>query len=139
MGYTTEFTGELKFTSEATAAQLAALNEMFGEDCRDHPEWGAKDAYYIDPELNDDFTGVRWNGAEKSYEMVECVNVVIRQMRQQWPNFGLSGSMAAQGEDVEDRWALTIGEDGFAHKAKIAVTGKVVVCPHCDERFVLEG
>lgn len=39
MEYNTTFTGELKFVEEATASQLAALNAMFGEDCRDHPEW----------------------------------------------------------------------------------------------------
>lgn len=138
MGYTTKFTGELRFTSEATASQLAELNTILGEDCREHPGWATTDAGYIDLELNDDFTGIRWNGAEKTYEMVECVDVVIRQMRKKWPDFGLSGSMAARGEDVDDRWVLTIGEDGFAHKKKIALTGKVVVCPHCEERFVLE-
>lgn len=138
MGYSTNFTGELKFTAEATAPQLAALKAMMGEDCREHPEWNAPGLYYIDLELTDDFTGIKWNGAEKTYELEKLVNVVLRVMREKWPQFGLTGTLGAQGEDVEDRWALQMGEDGFAHKVKRAMTGKIVTRPHCDERFALE-
>jgi|CXWK01.1.fsa_nt_gi hypothetical protein len=139
MGYTTEFRGELRFAKEPTASQLAAVKAMCGEDCRDHPEWDAPGLYYIDLELTDDFTGIKWNGAEKTYDLDKLVNVVLVEMRKKWPNFGLTGTLAAQGEDVEDRWALTIGEDGLAHKTKLAVTGKIVTCPHCDARFALEA
>ncbi len=139
MGYNTNFTGELKFIAEATAPQLAALKAMMGEDCRDHPDWNATGLYYIDLELNEDFTGIKWNGTEKTYELEKLVNVVLRVMREKWPAFGLVGTLSAQGEDVEDRWALTIGEDGLAHKVKVALTGKIVTCPHCEERFALEA
>lgn len=139
MGYSTKFSGELKFTVEPTASQLAALKSMCGEDCREHPEWNATGIYYIDLELTDDFSGLRWNGAEKTYYLDKLVNVVICEMRKKWPDFGLSGALEAQGEDVEDRWALSIGEDGFAYKTPIALTGKVVTCPHCGDRFALEG
>ena len=138
MGYSTNFTGELKFTTEATARQLAALKAMMGEDCREHPEWGAPGLYYIDLELTDDFTGIKWNGAEKTYDLEKLVNVVVRVMREKWPQFGLAGSLGAQGEDVADRWALQMGADGLAHKVKVAMTGKIVTCPHCSERFALE-
>jgi hypothetical protein len=138
MGYTTNFIGELKFTREATAPQLAALNAMLDEDCRDHPEWNAPDLYEIDLELTDQFDGLRWNGAEKTYDMDKLVNVVLRVMREKWPDFGLAGEMQAQGEDVSDRWALVIGPDGWAAKLKYAPSGKTVRCPHCDETFSLE-
>lgn len=137
MGYTTKFEGELRFTSELTAKQLAALNEMLGEDCRDHPEWEAQDLYYIDLELTPDFGGVRWNGTEKTYGLEKLVNVVIKQMRKKWPDFGLTGSLLAQGEQFDDRWALSIGADGMAHKSKIAIVGQVVTCPHCERKFEL--
>jgi hypothetical protein len=39
MGYKTQFKGVLKFTQEPTVQQIAVLNKMFGEDCREHPEW----------------------------------------------------------------------------------------------------
>lgn len=139
MGYSTNFDGELRFTNELAASQLATLKAMCGEDCREHPEWDAKGLYYIDLELTDDFSGVRWNGAEKTYDLEKLVNVVLVEMRKKWPAFGLVGTLSAQGEDVEDRWALTIGEDGIAYKMKLAVTGKIITCPHCDGRFELEA
>jgi hypothetical protein len=138
MGYTTNFNGELKFIREATSPQLGTLNAMLDEDCRDHPEWVAPDLYTIDLELTDQLDGLRWNGAEKTYDLDKLVNVVLRLMRETWPDFGLTGQLQAQGEDVGDRWALVIGEDGWAAKLKYAPTGKVVRCPHCDEAFTLE-
>lgn len=139
MGYSTDFLGTLTFTKELTAGQLATIKAMCGEDCRDHPEWEAEDLYYMDIELTDDFTGLKWNGAEKTYGLEEIVNVVIKEMRKVWPDFGLSGSLSAQGEDVEDRWSLTIGDDGMAHKVPVVLTGKIVTCPHCAGRFELEA
>jgi hypothetical protein len=138
MGYHTEFKGKLEFTTEMTATQLAALKKMLGEDCRDHPEYEAPGLYYIDLELMEDFSGLEWSGAEKTYDMEQLVNVVIKQMRKQWPEFGLSGILAAQGEDIEDRWELRIGDDGFAQKRKIVISGTRIVCPHCEGTIILE-
>lgn len=137
MGYTTEFKGELKFTKELTATQLAELASMLGQDCRQHPEWGTKDLYYIDLELTKDFSGIKWDGSEKTYGLENLVNVVIHQMRKKWPDFGLSGSLLAQGEEIGDIWQLTIGDDGLAKKVPVALAGRIVTCPHCDERFLL--
>lgn len=140
MGYSTKFDDELRFTHELTAPQLAALNAMFGEDCRDHPEWDSgKGLYYIDLELNEGFSGIRWNGAEKTYDMDKLVNVVIHEMRKVVSDFGLTGQLLAQGESAEDRWALVIGEDGLASKVDIAFTGQIVHCPECGKRFAVEG
>ncbi len=138
MGYSTSFEGELLFTKELKASQLAKLNTILGEDCRDHPEWNAPNLYYIDLELNQDYTGLKWSGAEKTYGMESCVNVVIQEMQKDDPEFGLQGTLSAQGEDVGDRWALSI-ENGVAVKTKISLKGKKVTCPHCDEQFLLEG
>jgi hypothetical protein len=139
MGYSTRFDGELKFTADPSAKALAKLNQMFGEDCRDHPEWNAHDLYYVDLELTEDFSGLKWNGAEKTYDLDKLVNVVIREMRKDFPDFGLSGSLLAQGEEAEDRWALVIGEDGWASKQTIATTGQRVKCPNCEHKFLLEA
>jgi hypothetical protein len=139
MGYTTKFLGSLKFTGELTATQLAHLKKMLNEDCRDHPEWGATDLYYIDLELADDFSGLRWSGAEKTYSMEKLVNVVIREMRKRWPEFGLSGELEAQGEDHDDRWRLVIGADGMAAKVKHPRLGQKVECPYCERTFTLEA
>jgi hypothetical protein len=55
MGYSTDFKGELKFTNDPTVKQLGKLQEFLGQDCREHPEWGATHMTYIDLELLDDF------------------------------------------------------------------------------------
>lgn len=63
MGYTTNFKGELKFTKELKASELAKLSSMLGEDCREHPEWDYEGPlYYIDLELLEDFSGIKWDG-----------------------------------------------------------------------------
>jgi hypothetical protein len=139
MGYSTDFKGELRFVSEPSTKQLAALSAMFGEDCRDHPEWNAPELYYVDLELTEDFGGIRWNGAEKTDALEKIVNVVITEMRKQWPEFSLVGQMVAQGERFEDRWVLSVGLNGIAEKVATAITGEVVECPHCGKRFALEG
>lgn len=139
MGYSTDFTGELKFTRELIASQLAAIKKMLGEDCREHPEWGAKDLYYVDLELTDDFSGLKWSGAEKTYHMERIVQLVIDEMRKKWPDFGLSGQLNAQGEDVEDRWTLAIKADGNATKIKVPLVGQRIECPSCGKRFIAEG
>lgn len=139
MGYTTEFKGELKFTTELTASQLAYLKTMLGEDCRDHPEWQAPGLYCIDLELNDEFSGIRWDGTEKTYDMDQLVNVVAREMRKKYPTFSLTGKLFAQGEDAEDQWWLVIDADGLAKKVPIQITGAIVTCPECEHRFIVDN
>jgi hypothetical protein len=139
MGYTTKFKGELKFVHEPTVAQLKKLNSMFGEDCREHPEWDAKDLSYIDLKLADDLSGIKWDdGTEKTYHMERLVNVVITEMRKQFPDFALAGKLLAQGEEIEDRWELAIWTDGLAYKRDLPMPGKKVKCPHCRESFYIE-
>lgn len=120
MGYNTNFVGELRFAIEPTAAQLAALKEILGEDVRDHDDWivdTRTGCTYIDLVLTDDFCGIRWDDStEKTYGLEEAVNVVTRLMRQHWPEFRLVGHLNAQGEDFEDRWSLVIDADGWASR-----------------------
>ena len=143
MGYTTDFEGTLTFAHEATAPQLAALNRMFGEDCREHPEWAQEnDDYglslnYVSLKLADDFSGIQWSGMKKTYRMDLLVNVVTNEMRKTWPDFTLAGELMAQGEDIEDRWRLYIDAAGMAQREDLALVGKLVTCPLCEGRFVL--
>lgn len=139
MGYSTSFSGELKFSTELTASQLAYLSSLLDEDRRDHPEWKAPDAfYYVALELTEDFSGLRWNGQEKTYGMDAIVNTVIRLMRERWEDFGLVGRMDAQGEDIGDVWAL-IAEGDSARKLQLMLEGRHVECPHCEQEFVLDA
>ena len=137
MGYTTQFKGELKFTTELSVKQLAKVKSFFGEDCREHPEWDGEGSY-IDLELNNDFTGIQWDSAtEKNSGMVSHVNIIINQMKKETPDFGLSGQMVAQGEDFDDRWMLEI-ENGRAITKKIEIKGTKVTCPRCEEDFIID-
>lgn len=137
MGYSTDFDGTLEFTKEPTASQLATIKSYFGEDFRDHPEWG-HDGYYIDLELSSDFLGIQWDGSEKTYDMIGTINFIIREMKKMDPDLGLTGSLHAQGEDFDDRYDIVIGDDGFAHKKEIIRTGTKVQCPHCEQHFYLD-
>lgn len=142
MGYNTRFTGTLTFTCELSVPMLKRLNEFFGEDPCDHPEWGlGRDVGYIDLKLAPDYSGLQWDdGTEKTYGLEISVAMVVREMRKEWPQFGLRGSLLAQGEDVEDRWELVVNEvSGFTEKRKVPIPGTKITCPHCRRKFYHEG
>lgn len=108
MGYDTKFAGELKFTCGLNDEQMEHLNGILGESSFDHPEWDDTDVDYVELEMTDDNDGLQWNGTEKVSDMEEQINVVIREMQKKYPEFGLAGKIMAQGEDLEDRYAITI-------------------------------
>jgi hypothetical protein len=138
MGYNTHFKGVLEFAEDLKASQLAKLKKILGEDCRDHPEWKTQDLYSIDLKLTEDFSGLVWDGSEKTYSMAGLINVVVTQMRPTCPTFGLKGELLAQGEDIDDRYWIAIGPDGYARREDIAPKGKKVTCPFCCQSFRLE-
>ncbi|MCA9748126.1 MAG: hypothetical protein KC414_03415 [Romboutsia sp.] len=118
MGYNTDFKGELKFTNELTATQLAELKNILGEDCRDHKDWGRTDLTHINLRLLDDFTGVCWDTSEKTYDMVEKIELIIQLMRRKYPNFGLKGQFLAQGKYIEDRYTIIVNDDKVTVKTQ---------------------
>lgn len=144
MGYNTKFKGELKFKTEITVQALGALNAMLGEDFRDHKEWakfGATDRLsYIDLKLTNKFDGLRWNNeTEKTYDLEKIVTAVIAIMRENYPDFSLTGSLNAQGEEAEDRWDLVMNAEGtIASKKKVPIPGTKTECPSCGHTFYVE-
>jgi len=106
MGYTTKFEGRLNFNKNLPISAISKLKTILGEDCREHPEWSRPDLTYIDLKLTDDLMGVEWDGSEKTYDLVEKVNLIIKLMRQEYPDFELTGEMSAQGEEIDDIWKL---------------------------------
>lgn len=136
MGYSTEFRGEFKFTKELTATQLAKLKSYLDEDCRDHPEWNVPDLYYVNLELLDDFSGITWNGAEKTDDLTDYLNLIINGMKEIMSDFGLKGKMLCQGENIEDRYEIVI-KDGLAVHIDTKPSGAKIICPHCEEEFYL--
>ena len=141
MGYSTKFAGELLFTRPLTHYQVADLENFLGEDCRGH-SWeeflGMKPSLtYIDLKFNNEQTGLRWDGSEKTYDLVEKVNLIILWMKTKYgsDSFGLTGSMNAIGESNDDVWILMIGEDGFAHKISCKINPFKLTCPHCNKEI----
>lgn len=141
MGYSTDFTGALKFTRPMTPTELAYVETLMGFDL---PEdfngyiFPHGKPHYVQLEVSKDKTGIKWDGNEKFYDAVEAVNFVIDNARRQIADFGLSGQMEAQGEEIGDHWFLVIGEDGFAKRVEAPKVGDVVTCPHCDNEFLLK-
>lgn len=131
MGYSTTFEGSLKFTADLPIKALTKLTKILGEDCREHPEWGPTSVTHIDLKLCEDFTGIEWNGSEKTYNLPEAIRLVIVLMQKDYPNFGLVGSLEAQGEDADDQWSLICYENAIAIKEKEKDDGikrYIVVC-----------
>ena len=117
MGYSTTFKGELKFTIELDAEHIAKIKSFLGEDCREHPEWGNTKLTYVDLEFTENFSGLKWDGSEKTYDLVDKVNLLIENIKKEYPDFGLYGELSAQGEEASDQWILTI-ENGKATNKK---------------------
>lgn len=138
MGYHTDFSGKLSFTRPLTSEQKTYLNTILGERCVNHPEWNAPHLRYgVDLKLLDDESGLKWNGAEKTYDMDQIVQLVIRLMQEKFPDFGLTGKLIAQGESIDDLWQLYI-ENGEVKTKDLAIEGKEIECPHCHRTFVYD-
>lgn len=151
MGYSTSYDGILKFNSELTTKELGFLSQFLDEDLRDHSsDWAkypgfkeAKEAgYYINLEIAKDFSGLQWNGAEKTSGMIEVVNFIINAMKTIKPDFTLVGKFMCQGEDHNDIWILHVDNNGIAVRIDIEniipiLNGKVE-CPECGTSFMVE-
>lgn len=136
MGYNTDFSGSLQFLYPLKTKERKDLEAFFGEDCRDHKdEWDAGDLTWIDLELTEDESGIQWNGSEKSYDMCKKINMIIRNMRKKYPNFGFSGKMIAQDEDLNDRYEIFAKPDGTVEEGSISITA---ICPKCGHSFLAE-
>lgn len=130
MGYSTDFDGVLTFKEPLTSDALGYLNTFLDERSDEI------DAY-VDLEITKDFKGIKWNGAEKTYYMVEAINFITEKMREKYPEFELEGQFNAQGEDFSDRWVLDM-VGGKAVKKEVVLKGKIITCPNCEEEFELE-
>jgi hypothetical protein len=136
MGYTTKFKGVLKFANPLTIEQLKALNEVLGEDSDvlksfQLPE---EDYSYLQYEVTKDMSGLQWDGGEKFYYAENALNLILRYMRSQWPDFTLTGELLASGEEAGDVWKLVM-DDGVATRVDAIPSGVKVKCPECDHKF----
>ena len=102
MGYSSDMSGELLFTAELTAPQLATLQSLL--NC---------EVPWPNLRLNENFNGLVPDQQEaKNYSTKEAIISIIEEMRLQWPSFGLRGRLDFLGEDG-DRWSIFVDpEDG---------------------------
>lgn len=133
MGYNTDIIGSLRFTRELTTSELATVKQYLGEDLREHPEWGEHPAYvyFVDLGITDDFSGLEDAAEEKTNTCAELINWLVKKVREDIPDFGLTGTLQCQGEDFDDRYKIVM-RDGVAVKVDEPITGQVVTCPHCE-------
>lgn len=141
MGYNTDFTGELYFTNKLSVNELDILNQfLYSVDVREHAEWdNPAGVTWIELQMVFDCvgkeSGIKWNGAEKTYAMDKAIELILREMRKEFPEFGLKGTLIGQGEDIDDRFSI------FVDGAEITVlplgvdADLRVTCPHCGHSF----
>jgi len=137
MGYDTQSDGILKFKNELTIPQLTKIRTFLGEDCREHPEWGKTNLTYIDLELSKDYSGLKWDGSEKTYDLKDKINLIITEMKKSFPDFELEGHLLAQGDSIEDRYYISI-ENGLAIESDLLyrITNLNEKCKYTEEEFI---
>ncbi len=139
MGYSTNYNGEMKFKNELTAKQLAHLNKIIGEDCREFDSQYSKKSnwYYLSLELTKEYDGLKWDGSEKTNCVEDMLNYITEYMRKAgYSDFELTGKMECQGEEVGDYYFIEM-ISGVACVQNVVVQGDVVLCPHCGLKFIL--
>jgi len=141
MKYSMEVEEEFKFNKDLTVSELSHLQKFLGEDIRDHSEWEknkySREFNYIDLRITEDFSGIEWDGSEKTYGLCDQINYIISQMIKIKPDFKLEGKFICRGEDFDDRYKIII-KDGIAQVLAIEVIGTNVTCPCCGKTFILE-
>lgn len=116
-----EVEGELKFTTELRAGQLAYLKTFCTDDG-------------LCLELNDTFSGLQWDGSECE-SLADEINQVTAYMRNSLPEFGLTGRLRIQDGTV---WLVEIGDEGIAYRKDIE-EGTFITCPHCHQSISLDS
>jgi hypothetical protein len=138
MGYTTNFQGVIKITPELKASEIKFIQNMFGDMREWNPAMAKElDMTWLNFEFDKDFTGIGWDGAEKFYDADKCMEVLINETIKKYPHLSFNGILQAQGEDFDDKWQLIVKNNKVSRK-EVALKGKIIECPHCEEKFELE-
>lgn len=104
MGYHTEFYGHFDISPALPPEKIKELND-FCEQYHNEDEQrrlGIKFSYNCDWQFSEDGTKMAWNGCEKSYEMLQWANVLLKRM----PGHELAGTIRADGEEYGDVWLM---------------------------------
>lgn len=128
MGYNTKFSGELLFKNPLSSEKLNYINNLFGiciDKGQEKGNW-----VVIDLEFNEDLTGIRWDGSEKTHMLEESINFIIDKVGRYYSfDFELTGEIKAQGEEIGDGYIIKI-ENNRAIRLNTAH-----MCPSCGHEF----
>lgn len=133
MGYSTSFTGGLKFSRVLTVTEYNYLNG-FSED-RHEGEQGMPGTWcqWIP---NKEGTELVWDGGEKFYEYIEWLKWLIENYFKK-NDIVLNGAIRWEGEDNKDVGIITV-TDNYVEVEELQLVG-AVDCPNCGHTFVPEG
>lgn len=141
MGYNTDYTGVIGFSRELKGSEITHLEPYLHSqyDRREDPNNtdNVGDFNWIDLEFSGDFMGLEYNGSEKSRNMEGQLQFAINRLVEKAPDVMCNGEMLAQGEEHDDRYKIIVTNNKVTVK-KIVLKGKKVVCPNCNEEFILE-
>ena len=132
MGYTTEFEGKISVDPALTLDQFNLINDL--KDSEDWRKGNGQPGGWCGWRPAKDGTGILWDDSEKFYYSVEWMQYIIDLL----PEHQFSGEIAAQGEEMSDRWILQV-KHRMAVKLDHPSLGQIVRCPHCEEQFELEA
>lgn len=104
MGYTTEFYGHFDISPALPPEKVRELNDFCERYFlpEDQKKFGIKFSYNCDWQFSEDGTKMSWNGCEKSYEMLEWANVLLKKMS----DHQVTGAIRAEGEEQGDVWLM---------------------------------
>lgn len=108
MGYNTEFDGRIELTPPLTAEQVATIQTFsetrHGGDIDRHP---GMPAIWCDLTASEDGRSIVWNGNEKSYNIPEWMDYLVKTYLRPW-GVTANGVLDAYGESRGDVWHLKV-------------------------------
>ena len=139
MGYTTDFSGGLKFNRELTHKEWMELKELGNYDSyqegykkyTDTPDTLPNS--YLQWEPNSDGTQYVWNGGEKFYDYIHWLRWVIKHYMKPH-DLILNGEIRWQGEDMEDVGVIVVVDNKVTTRK--LVIESLCECPNCGHKFV---
>lgn len=120
MGYSTHYKGTIRIYN-LDLERVRILNLYLGKDKREivqHIPPGEDLPFtFFSVELNEEMTALQWDGAEKTYGMLEMLNFLrlIAQLE-----FGEGDNMVCQGDEIEDRYILVVENNEVIKRAIIS-------------------
>lgn len=137
MGHYQNVTGELNFPDTLSKEAIQKLEELLDPDI-EYEIVGEKYTFaqYMDLEL-DYLNRIVWNGgcSGKSEMSHNTINHLIKLMKEDFPDFSLTGSMRVIDlEDFPDHYFIDM-IDNVAVKVPLEMIRKGSVCKHCGKEI----